>query len=650
MPTSKWEPRGGQIAQEITDLITLDREALDVLPEQHRDHCNLTQEEVTALRNLAKNRNIVIKPADKGSAIVIMDREQYIWEAERQLNNQEHYRKLQEPTYLKTVEDINKIIDTLLDKKYINTKQSSYLKGKEAPRARIFYLLPKIHKAPDTWPKPYEIPSGRPIVSDCNSESYRTAEYIDFFLNPLSNRHPSYIKDTYDFVAKIRGITVPQSAFLFSIDVDSLYTNIETTEGLKAVRKWFNKYPDKDRPDAEILELLFINLTKNDFEFNQEFYLQIKGTAMGKKFAPAYADIYMADWEETVFEKCTHKPTHYFRYLDDIWGTWTHGTDTFLDFMNILNTHHTSIKVKHTTHNSSINFLDTTTYKGPDFNRTNTLDTKVYFKDTDTHSLLHKNSFHPKHTFRGLVKSQLLRFHRICSQSTEFEKATQTLYGSLRKRGYARSFLRKIRKSFLETKEKNLKTPIPLITTYSSLSIHINNRIKRNFEDTQRNNSVMQEFRIISAYRKNKNLQDILVKSKLKPKPGQPHKNKPQFFKEKKSVKNRGTKQVFPILQKINLDTRNCVYIITCNKCGSQYIGETGNSIRIRLAQHRYNIKNQKEMHTKLVPHFLEHGLQSLEVSGLEHNINWTAAQRQQTERYWIRQLDTRYPTGLNIK
>lgn len=52
------------------------------------------------------------------------------------------------------------------------------------------------------------------------------------------------------------------------------------------------KHPDPKPPDAEILELLYINLTRNDFEFNGQYYLQTKGTAMGKRFAPAYANIY----------------------------------------------------------------------------------------------------------------------------------------------------------------------------------------------------------------------------------------------------------------------------------------------------------------------------------------------------------------------
>jgi hypothetical protein len=46
---------------------------------------NLTPVERTALRNLRSNEDIVIKPADKGSAVVVMDKSAYIREAERQL-------------------------------------------------------------------------------------------------------------------------------------------------------------------------------------------------------------------------------------------------------------------------------------------------------------------------------------------------------------------------------------------------------------------------------------------------------------------------------------------------------------------------------------------------------------------------------------
>ena len=48
---------------------------------------NLSKNERNALKELADNRDIIIKPADKGSAIVIMDTQDYIKEGDRQLSD-----------------------------------------------------------------------------------------------------------------------------------------------------------------------------------------------------------------------------------------------------------------------------------------------------------------------------------------------------------------------------------------------------------------------------------------------------------------------------------------------------------------------------------------------------------------------------------
>ena len=42
-----------------------------------------------------------------------------------------------------------------------------------------------------------------------------------------------------------------------------------------------------------ITELLELSLKNNDFLFNNEWFLQISGTAMGVDYAPHYADIYV---------------------------------------------------------------------------------------------------------------------------------------------------------------------------------------------------------------------------------------------------------------------------------------------------------------------------------------------------------------------
>lgn len=116
-------------------------------------------------------------------------------------------------------------------------------------------------------------------------------------------------------------------------------------------------------------------------------------------------------------------------------------------FLSTLNNHNVSIKLKSTINKTTIDFLETTTFKGRNFSQTHKLDIKVFFKSTDTHALLFKTSFHPKRTFAGLIKSQLLRFHRICTQQTDFRAATEILFSALATRGYCHSFLRKCLKS-----------------------------------------------------------------------------------------------------------------------------------------------------------------------------------------------------------
>lgn len=102
---------------------------------------------------------------------------------------------------------------------------------------------------------------------------------------------------------------------------------------------------------------------------------------MGKKFAPHYADIFMAEFEKEALAKCTLKPDLYFRYLDDIFIVWSHGRTAFNDFLQIFNSHRASINFKAEVSSNSINFLDTTLFRSTD----NSIHSKVYFKPTDTH-------------------------------------------------------------------------------------------------------------------------------------------------------------------------------------------------------------------------------------------------------------------------
>ena len=212
------------ISQPIRDLIQQDLRSFRQLRfSRPKSTGNITNQQQEAITKLKSQHAIIIKPADKGGQIVLQDRTNYILEATRQLTDTSFYRPLTEPMYPETQTMVRTLIDEMKKNKLITTKQAHYPYGPDLPRARLFYLLPKIHKPPAQWTVPFVVPPGRLIVSDCGSETYNLAEFIDHYINPLSHTHPSYIKDTFTFVEKLKNLTVPENSFLFSIDVESLY-------------------------------------------------------------------------------------------------------------------------------------------------------------------------------------------------------------------------------------------------------------------------------------------------------------------------------------------------------------------------------------------------------------------------------------------
>ena len=639
------------VSTPIRGLIKHDlRSFRDLRPRCLKGEGNITTPQRQALHNLKSRQEIIIKPADKGGQIVLQDRTNYVLEATRQLNDISYYRPLTQPMFLETQMIVRNLIDQMKREHLITKKQAHYLYGPDLPRARLFYLLPKIHKPPESWTVPFLIPPGRPIVSDCGSESYRLAEFIDFHINPLSHTHRSYVKDTYTFVEKLKDLTVPENTFIFSIDVDSLYTNIDTLLGLQAVKKALDSSPVPSRPDNFILQFLELTLTRNDFLFDNSFFLQTCGCAMGRKYSPAYADIYLADWEESAFLKCPLRPLVYYRYLDDIFGLWDKSEEDFQNFINILNSHHPRIKLKHNLHLQQVPFLDTVVFFTKTRDGHKSLATKVYFKDTDRHSLLFNSSYHPRHTFSSIIKSQLIRFHRICSFPHHIEEATRTLFEALRPRGYSRRFLRTIKHEVAALFQPDRPDPpakdnklIPLVTTFSHQLGPFNQAIKQHFNSAKTQTTPLVPFKIIMAYRRNRNLKDLLVHTALNKTIRtviDPH------FTNLKYISNR--RSGAPIWQTFSLLSCNVVYAIQCQHCKAIYVGETGATIKQRLYQHVYHIQRGSNFNLLYI-HFSQHHLSSFSLSGLESNSGWSLSQRRAAERRWMYRLSSiAPPLGLN--
>ena len=191
-PSSGWTPSSGQDPFLDTYRHSIINAYLKELeyPTTSRRKKNLPQKQVQAMRDLHNNNNIIIKPADKGGSIVIMNKADYIQEAHRQLFNPEHYKPLtSDPTTI-----YNKYIHHHIDQAWRlgiitdTTKESLQTKN---PRTSTFYMLPKIHKPGNP---------GRPIVNSIGSITEKISAFVDSHLKQFTPRIPSYIKDTTHFI------------------------------------------------------------------------------------------------------------------------------------------------------------------------------------------------------------------------------------------------------------------------------------------------------------------------------------------------------------------------------------------------------------------------------------------------------------------
>ena len=79
---------------------------------------------------------------------------------------------------------------------------------------------------------------GRPVISTCGPPTEKISQFLDMQLKPIMLKSWSYIKDSGDFIRKIKNLTdIPEGAILVTADVVSLYPSIPHQTGLKALKK-----------------------------------------------------------------------------------------------------------------------------------------------------------------------------------------------------------------------------------------------------------------------------------------------------------------------------------------------------------------------------------------------------------------------------
>ena len=173
------------------------------------------------------------------------------------------------------------------------------------------------------------------------------------------------------------------------------------------------------------------------FLFDNKFYIQKDGCAMGSPIGPSFANAFLSFHEKRWLDECPlqFKPLLYRRYVDDTFLVFKH-RDHIPLFLDYLNTKHTNIEfTSEIEENGCLSFLDVNIQRTE-----NGFETSVYRKPTFTGLTTKFSSYIPLKFKRNLVSTLVYRAFQISSSFSNFHKEIKYLRQTLFKNGFPLKF------------------------------------------------------------------------------------------------------------------------------------------------------------------------------------------------------------------
>ena len=512
---------------------------------------NTNVEEKEKLQILQKDNSIVLLKSDKGNSLVVADKEKYIRYGENFLKskeflevvtdrNQTKYKKL--CTFLLSLKKKNKIQEKLYNIIYPKTS-----------RTPIAYFLPKTHKAD------YDINlKFRPIISSYNSYCYKLSKYL---AQEISNCLTINNASTDDFIRKIRKIDFSGPNYIKSLDIESMYPSIPLDKAINLATQVLFEKPDNTFEKETIRALLLFCTKDITFTFNDKYYQQISGLAMGSPLAPVLANLYFENIEKSkIFNNdFPFKFKFYYRYMDDLFFVFKHkySERNLLNYFNAVDNN-----LKFTIESESNNvlpYLDIliiNTNKG--------LETRWYRKPSHTLQYSPWDSIESKIYKIRLIYTMVNRLSKICSTTEYYKADIALLRESFINSGYPVKILDKHMKRAIKSFEKSI------LFKYNAFTPPSSSTTKQCFVGFYYNSFQTELF----SQKIRKLIKHVYPQIKMT-----------IFYKH-------GTNLISMFSSKIkskNKQTDLGVYKISCKNCGKCYIGETGRSLLFRLKEHENN-------------------------------------------------------------
>ena len=247
------------------------------------------KDDLSLLKKLKENANIIISKPDKGNGTVLMNRSNYIEKIDAILSDRTKFRKCgkNDDIYknnLKVEDQVNHQLRRLKDNGSITEEEykSLYISGSSPS---VLYGLPKIHK---------EGTPLRPILAAFKAPTYKLAKFIISFLQPLMCNEYT-LKNAYDFKDTLATRRFPKDAVMASFDITSLFTNVPIEETINIVTSslYENENAIRNIKKADFKKLLRLCVDDNHFLFNNDHYIQYEGFAMGSPLSAPMANIFL---------------------------------------------------------------------------------------------------------------------------------------------------------------------------------------------------------------------------------------------------------------------------------------------------------------------------------------------------------------------
>lgn len=650
---STWTPPDGEF-QGVDTFIKACSSDVKHLNHPTRKHVsNLSAGELTALRELKEDRSIVIRPADKGGAVVAWRSDLYDAEVLRQLHNTTFYEEVTDDITERNNEVVKHVVEEEIQDR--NLPPSAVNLIIENPRCSKFYMLPKIHKPGNP---------GRPIVSARSCPTELISKYLDGLLQPIVSKLPTYIKDTnhcLQLLDSFRFDSNSQTKLLFTMDVKSLYTVIPNHDGLKALQHYLDRRDSKEPSTSTLLRLAELVLTLNAFTHDDKYYKQIGGVSMGTRMGPSYACLFVGYIEEQIDNNYTgRKPELLKRFIDDILGATSMELNELENYIEFVQRFHPALEYTFDITDQSLPFLDIALSIHDDH-----IETSIHYKPTDTHSYLLYNSSHPPACKNAIPFSQFMRLRRLCSSDDDYSTKAVEMRSFFLARDYpdyvvdnAMKKVRNIKRdSLLRENPKSQEHKIPLVLTYHQTVSRIPHVVHKNWHHLSEDEEIGNRFckKPVTAYRRGRNLKDMLMYNDLREIPTPPG----TFACKRSRCKTcpyvlhiptiTGPKSSFKINHSHSCTTMNVVYCIVCVKCSMLYIGETKRRLADRFREH-LRLVRIKDMSSEVAVHFntCQHDMDDMRVTVLKtfHND----VDRKVFEHFMINKLGTIEPYGINRK